>query len=122
MPSTLGLKMEIPAYFPRGWFAPEAFSEPQQLLAAFFNSSTVGLAILDRQLRFQAANGALAKMSGVPAGAHLGKTAQQIFGDLEPLEVLSNMYWQPQGLLWTWTLVDGCPNGLKWVTGSETSS
>jgi len=87
MPSTLGLKMEIPAYFPRGWFAPEAFSEPQQLLAAFFNSSTVGLAILDRQLRFQAANGALAKMSGVPAGAHLGKTAQQIFGDLEPLEV-----------------------------------
>src|SRR5947208_4162657 len=36
--------------------APEAFSEPEQLLAAFFGASTVGLAILDDQLRYQAIN------------------------------------------------------------------
>src|SRR5438128_7377380 len=114
MPSTLGLKMEIPAYFPRGWFAPEAFSEPQQLLAAFFNSSTVGLAILDRQLRFQAANGALAKMSGVPREHTWAKRLSKFSEIWSHWKLLSNMYWQPQGLLWTWTLVDGCPNGLKW--------
>jgi PAS domain S-box-containing protein len=58
-----------------------AFSEPQQLLAAYFNSATVGLAICDRELRFQAVNPALAIMNGIPAEAHVGKTLREVLGD-----------------------------------------
>ena len=50
------------------------------LLAALFNSSTVGVAICDRQLRFRAINAALASMNGIPAEAHLGKTIHAILG------------------------------------------
>ena len=69
--------------------APEAFSEPEQLLAAFFGASTVGLAILDDQLRYQAINKTLAAMNGVPAEAHLGRRLRDVLGDaaskIEPL-------------------------------------
>src|SRR6266550_4708836 len=61
--------------------APEAFSEQEQLLAAFFGASTVGLAILDDQLRYQAINNTLAAMNGVPAEAHLGRTLRDVLGD-----------------------------------------
>jgi PAS domain S-box-containing protein len=50
------------------------------LLAALFNSSTVGVAICDRQLRFQAINDALASMNGIPAQEHLGKTIHAVLG------------------------------------------
>jgi DNA-binding CsgD family transcriptional regulator len=50
------------------------------LLAALFNSSTVGVSICDRQLRFRAINAALACMNGIPAEAHLGKTIHAILG------------------------------------------
>ena len=50
------------------------------LLAALFNSSTVGVGICDRQLRFRAINAALASMNGIPAEAHLGKTIHAILG------------------------------------------
>jgi len=50
------------------------------LLAALFSSSTVGVAICDRQLRFDAINDALASMNGVPAEAHLGKTLHAVLG------------------------------------------
>lgn len=50
------------------------------LLAALFNSSTVGVAICDRQLRIRAINAALASMNGIPAEAHLGKTIHAILG------------------------------------------
>jgi DNA-binding CsgD family transcriptional regulator len=45
-----------------------------------FSSSTVGVAICDRQLRFRAINNALASMNGVPAKAHLGKTIHAVLG------------------------------------------
>lgn len=70
-----------------GLFPPEAFCEAEQLLAAFFNSSTVGLGIFDNQLRFQAVNTALALMNGLPAEAHVGKTAREILGTLNGLEL-----------------------------------
>jgi signal transduction histidine kinase len=60
---------------------PHAFSEPEQLLAAYFSSATVGLAICDRKLRFQAINLALAGMNGLPAKAHLGKTVRAVLGN-----------------------------------------
>ncbi|HEY6763905.1 MAG TPA: sigma 54-interacting transcriptional regulator [Candidatus Sulfotelmatobacter sp.] len=59
----------------------EAFSEPEQLLTAYFRESAVGLCILDTDFRYLAVNPVLAEMNGVPAAAHLGKTCRQILGD-----------------------------------------
>jgi len=61
---------------------PEALTEPEKLLAAYFGSSNVGLAVLDPQFRFLAINDALAEINGVPASDHLGKTAREIVGGL----------------------------------------
>jgi DNA-binding CsgD family transcriptional regulator len=58
----------------------ESVSHPRDLLSALFKSSTVGVAICDRQLRFCAINDALASMNGVPAAAHLGKTIHAVLG------------------------------------------
>jgi DNA-binding CsgD family transcriptional regulator/transcriptional regulator with PAS, ATPase and Fis domain len=55
-------------------------SEPQQSLAALLSTSTVGVAIFDRQLRFQTINNALASMNGLPSEAHIGKTIRHILG------------------------------------------
>jgi DNA-binding CsgD family transcriptional regulator len=55
-------------------------ADSQQSLAALVSTSTVGVAICDRRLRFQAINDALASMNGVPAEAHIGKTIHQILG------------------------------------------
>ena len=67
----------------------DAFSEPEQLLTAYFHESTVGLCILDKTFRYLAVNPALAHMNGVPATEHLGKTCREILGDIakeiEPL-------------------------------------
>ena len=60
---------------------PEALTEPEKLLAAYFRSSTVGLGILDSQFRYLAVNGKLAEMNGVPAAAHLGKTMREVLGE-----------------------------------------
>jgi formate hydrogenlyase transcriptional activator len=64
---------------------PDALNEPEKLLAAYFSSSTVGLCILDADLRYLAINSTLAEMNGVPAPNHLGKTVRQILGDLADL-------------------------------------
>ena len=56
--------------------------EPQQLLAALLGSSTVGIAVCDRQLRYQAVNQALASMNGIPARAHISKKLHQILGSI----------------------------------------
>jgi len=61
---------------------PEALSEPEKLLAAYFSSSTVGLGILDTELRYIALNDALAEINGVPAPDHLGKTVREVLGDV----------------------------------------
>src|SRR5450432_2618410 len=60
---------------------PNALTEPEKLLAAYFRSSTVGLCILDTQFRYLAVNSTLAEMNGVPASAHLGKTVREVLGD-----------------------------------------
>lgn len=52
----------------------------KRLLADFFNNSSVGLAILDDQLRYQALNHCLAAMHGIPVESHLGKTPGEILG------------------------------------------
>jgi hypothetical protein len=53
-----------------------------QLLADFFNNSTVGLAIFDDQLRYQALNPCLAQMHGVSLRSHLGRTLREVLGEV----------------------------------------
>jgi DNA-binding NarL/FixJ family response regulator len=57
-----------------------ALGEPHDLLSTLFSSSTVGVAICDRQFRYRAINDALASMNGIPASEHLGKTLQAVLG------------------------------------------
>jgi PAS domain S-box-containing protein len=64
---------------------PNAIGEHRELLSALFRSSTVGIALFDRQFRFRAINDALASMNGVPAKAHFGKTLQAILGRASPV-------------------------------------
>jgi formate hydrogenlyase transcriptional activator len=59
----------------------EAFSEPEKLLAAYFRSSTVGLCILDSQLRYLAINSTLAAMNGMAPAYHIGKTVREVMGN-----------------------------------------
>jgi DNA-binding CsgD family transcriptional regulator len=54
--------------------------DPKQLLTTIFDSSPLGFAILDDQLRFLAINKTLAEMNGIPLGDHLGKTIREVLG------------------------------------------
>ncbi len=74
-PAVLGLIDRVVAYT-----TPDAFSEPEQLLAAFFSSSNVGFCILGRDLRYLAINHTLAAINGIPASRHLGRSVSEIFG------------------------------------------
>lgn len=78
-PSFTGASARIP-------FAhPEALTEPEKLLAAYFSSTTVGLCIVDSNLRYLAINNTLAKINGIPAADHLGKTVREVLGDFADL-------------------------------------
>jgi formate hydrogenlyase transcriptional activator len=83
------LALELAGVVSRSHDPAEAFIESEQLLAAYFNASKVGLVILDADLRFLAINRTLAEMNGIPAETHLGKTLRTILGDIaeviEPL-------------------------------------
>jgi formate hydrogenlyase transcriptional activator len=74
-PAVLGLIDRVVAYT-----TPDAFSEPDQLLAAFFSASNVGFCILGRDLRYLAINHTLASINGIPAAGHLGRSVSEIFG------------------------------------------
>ena len=50
-------------------------------LRKFLDVPNVGFAVCDEDLRFTFINHALAKMNGLPAEAHLGKTVQDILGE-----------------------------------------
>jgi len=64
-----------------------SFDAPHQLLAALFKSRTVGVGIIDRDLRFKAVNKSLASMHGLPQRGMLGKTLREVMGDdAKPLE------------------------------------
>lgn len=61
---------------------PEALTDPEKLLAAYFSSTTVGLCILDSDFRYLAINNALAEIHGVPAADHLGRKMQEVLGNV----------------------------------------
>jgi formate hydrogenlyase transcriptional activator len=60
---------------------PESLSRSPESLTAYFAASEVGFCILDSSLHYLALNDALAKMSGIPAAEHLGKSIRDILGD-----------------------------------------
>jgi len=66
---------------------PGASTELDELAAACFTASNVGVCILDPGLRYIAINRTLADMNGVPAEDHLGRTVREILGELaDPME------------------------------------
>jgi PAS domain S-box-containing protein len=60
---------------------PEALNHPEKLIAAYFNSTTVGFCLLDSNLRYIAINKKLAEIHGVPAPDHLGKSVRDVLGN-----------------------------------------
>ncbi len=66
----------------RHFLPDETIGQPHDLLGALFQSSVVGVAICDRQLRFRAVNDALASMHGIPAAAHIGQTIHAVLGSV----------------------------------------
>ena len=53
-------------------------------LEAMYESMPIGLAQLDRDLRFVRINSRLAEINGIPAAAHLGRTVAEVVPDLAP--------------------------------------
>jgi formate hydrogenlyase transcriptional activator len=64
-------------------------SEPEKMLASYFDSSSLGFCIVDSDLRYLTINDKLAQMNGLPAEEHIGKTVREVVGDfadqLEPV-------------------------------------
>ena len=66
----------------------------QQQLATIFDTSPVGLALLDETQRFIAINEALAEINGLTREQHLGYSIPELFGQSEPklVEVFHQLY------------------------------
>ncbi|UNU22642.1 PAS domain S-box protein [Microcoleus vaginatus] len=66
----------------------------QHQLATIFNTSPIGLALLDAQQRFIAINEALAEINGLTREQHLGHSISELFGQSDPqlVEVFHQIY------------------------------
>ncbi|WP_088889282.1 PAS domain S-box protein [Leptolyngbya ohadii] len=66
----------------------------QQQLETIFETSPIGLALLDNQQRFIAINEALAEINGLTRGQHLGASISDLFGQSDPqlVEVFQQIY------------------------------
>ena len=62
-----------------------SISDPDRLIAAYFQSSTVGLCTLDAELRYVSINNALARIHGIPVEQHVGRTVREVLGLLADL-------------------------------------
>src|SRR5438309_40360 len=60
----------------------DTFDQSERFLKAFSHTSSIGFAILDRELRYQAINRRLAEVNGIPARVHLGVRIRDIFGEI----------------------------------------
>jgi PAS domain S-box-containing protein len=58
--------------------AEEALRDRLSEIEAIYNNTPIGLALLDRDLRYIRINAALAEMNGVPAGDHIGRLVWDI--------------------------------------------
>jgi PAS domain S-box-containing protein len=69
----------------------DAVDEKERALAALealLAASTAGIAFLDRDLRYQRVNAALAELNGCPIEAHIGRTVGEVLPDAPQLEPL----------------------------------
>ena len=57
-----------------------------QPLRQVLDGSSAGIAVLDTGLRYRYVNPALARMNGVPAELHLGRTIAQLLPDIDARE------------------------------------
>jgi PAS domain S-box-containing protein len=75
-------------------YAMRASREADEFVETILTSARIGLAVLDRDLRYRAWNDHLEKMLGRPAAAVLGRTPAEAFGfaeDSEPMRALARM-------------------------------
>ncbi len=63
--------------------AADALARADAQLDAVFQGAPVGLAFLDRELRFQRINERLASINGLPVAAHIGKTPPDLLPGIE---------------------------------------
>lgn len=56
--------------------------EQARQLAAMYDASPIGLAVLDTELRYVRINEQLAKLNGIPAPAHIGRSVSEMIPDL----------------------------------------
>ncbi len=69
-----------------GLFAePTSLTEAEKLLALYFSSLSVGVCILDTDLRYLAINHPLAAITGIATEEHLGKTVRDVSPDFANL-------------------------------------
>lgn len=64
--------------------AADSAQYSQRLLQDFSHTSAIGFAVIDRQLRYQTVNTALARMNGLPVESHLGNTLRDVLGPAAP--------------------------------------
>lgn len=64
--------------------AEEELRQREELMNSFFAGSPIGLAILNLEFRFQKVNGTLCAMTGQTLRDCLGKSIQEVLGDLAP--------------------------------------
>ncbi|MGE3507749.1 MAG: PAS domain S-box protein [Vicinamibacterales bacterium] len=65
--------------------AAAALARAEGLLDAVFQSAPVGLAFLDRDLRFQKINERLAAINGLPIAAHIGRTPPELLPGIDDM-------------------------------------
>ncbi|MBS1852760.1 MAG: helix-turn-helix domain-containing protein [Acidobacteria bacterium] len=112
-----------------GDFVAPGFScDSEQVLTALAQSPRLGFGIIDRDLRFQFVNKALAAMHGMEPKAMLGKTLRQLLGTAaDPLEAVARRVFTTGQFLSVWRIAACLPQGrtvqlldnfpLKGVTG-----
>lgn len=58
-----------------------SLTDPSQLITAYFKSTTIGICILDSDFRYLSINDTLARMNGLPAADHVGRSVREVLGD-----------------------------------------
>src|SRR5262245_41893444 len=66
--------------------APAREQEARALIDALYAGAPIGLAFLDRDLRFRQINARLAEMNGLPVADHIGKRPDELLGKLEGMD------------------------------------
>jgi PAS domain S-box-containing protein len=64
--------------------AGRSSDEGRILLDTLFERAPVGLAFIDRDLRYVRVNEALAQINGIPAADHVGRTLAELLPDMDP--------------------------------------